>query len=114
MDSSGNLYSTTDLGGANSAGTVFELTPPATAGGDWTESILWSFGNGTDGSHPQAGLLMDTSGNLYGTTFDGGAFATASTPGGTVFELTPNGAGWTNPSSGTLETETTAPNACPI
>jgi uncharacterized repeat protein (TIGR03803 family) len=94
MDSNGNLYSTTDLGGANSAGTVFELMPPSSAGGDWTESILWSFGSGTDGNGPVAGLIMDANGNLFGTTGGGGAFASQSQQGGTVFELTPNGAGW--------------------
>ena len=56
MDKSGNLYGTTQHGGAYAAlqpgGTVFELTPPSTSGGNWTESVLWSFGNGTDGSYP--------------------------------------------------------------
>ena len=51
MDASGNLYGTTGSGGVNDRrGTVFELTPPATSGESWTESILWSFGSGTDGS----------------------------------------------------------------
>ena len=97
MDSSGNLYGTTAYGGAYGesilAGTVFELTPPSTSGGNWTESILWSFGNGTDGSHPVAGLIMDQGGNLYGTTFGGGAYGR-----GTVFKLTPpstSGGSWT-------------------
>lgn len=97
-DIKGNLYGTTDMGGTDNGGTVFELTPPSTPGGDWAESILWSFGIGADGMHPQAGLIMDMSGNLYGTTFDGGAFASPSQPGGTVFELKPPamaGGSWT-------------------
>ena len=51
---------------------MFELTPPSTSGGNWTESILWSFGGGTDGNYPYAGLIMDAEGNLYGTTALGG------------------------------------------
>ena len=58
--------------------------------GSWTESVLHSF-NGNDGYHPPAGLIFDAAGNLYGTTYYGGAHDT-----GTVFELTPNGDGsWT-------------------
>jgi uncharacterized repeat protein (TIGR03803 family) len=90
MDKSGNLYGTTAHGGAYGGGTVFELTPPSSNGSAWTESILWSFGNGTDGIDPEAGLIMDKSGNLYGTTSIGGANgASASAGGGIVFELTP-------------------------
>jgi uncharacterized repeat protein (TIGR03803 family) len=96
-DSSGNLYGTTKLGGRYggfaSGGTVFKLTPPSRSGGKWTESVLWSFGNGTDGAEPRAGLIMDSSGNLYGTTAQGGADTD-----GTVFELTPpskSGGSWT-------------------
>ena len=62
MDSSGNLYGTTAGGGANRDGTVFEL-----AQGSGTITTLASF-NGTNGATPQAGLIMDSSGNLYGTT----------------------------------------------
>ena len=73
MDASGNLYGTTSKGGrygtsSGGYGTVFELTPPSTSGGNWTESVLWSFGNGSDGATPEAGLVVDNSGNLYGTT----------------------------------------------
>ena len=76
MDSSGNLYGTTGQGGASGDGTVFEL-----AKGSSTITTLASF-NGSDGDNPRAGLIMDSSGNLYGTTRDGGANGY-----GTVFEL---------------------------
>src|ERR1017187_1221490 len=78
FDGAGNLYGTT-LGGQG--GSVFELTP--TAGGGWTEKVLHSFGNGTDGEDPQAGLIFDAAGNLYGTTYLGGTYY----QWGTVFEL---------------------------
>ncbi len=97
-DASGNFYSTTGNGGAYGRGTVFELTPPSTSGGTWSESILWSFHGGTDGAFPTADLIMDKSGNLYGTTQQGGPYASASNPGGAVFELTPpstTGGKWT-------------------
>ncbi len=67
MDSSGNLYGTTDEGGADNDGTVFEL-----AKGSGTITTLASF-NGSNGENPVAGLIMDSSGNLYGTTAYGGA-----------------------------------------
>jgi uncharacterized repeat protein (TIGR03803 family) len=92
-DPSGNLYGTTSYGGVYGYGTVFELSPKA--GGGWTENVLHSFNDdGTDGFYPFAGLILDSEGNLYGTTSDGPAGATAS--GGTVFELMPAGGGsWT-------------------
>jgi uncharacterized repeat protein (TIGR03803 family) len=86
MDSSGNLYGTTSEGGGSSVcnlggcGTVFELVK---TGGTYTEKVLHSFtGSGGDGLHPVGALVMDSSGNLYGTTSGGGA-----TGYGTVFEL---------------------------
>jgi uncharacterized repeat protein (TIGR03803 family) len=90
FDAAGNLYGTTSAGGngtgckvENGCGTVFELTPNAT--GNWTEKVLHTFNeNGRDGVIPDAGLIFDARGNLYGTTFGGG-----SHDGGTVFELTP-------------------------
>jgi uncharacterized repeat protein (TIGR03803 family) len=89
VDASGNLYGTTQLGGAYDAGTVFELTPEA--GGGWTETLLYSFGYlRPDGYSPTSGLIFDAAGNLYGTTFEGGAYGL-----GTVFELSPQeGGGW--------------------
>src|ERR1022692_937488 len=90
IDAAGNLYGTTSQGGTYAKGTVFELMP--SAGGDWTEKVLYSFSNdGTDGTHPVAGLLFDGAGNLYSTTYGGGTYNK-----GTVFELTPAaGGGWT-------------------
>jgi uncharacterized repeat protein (TIGR03803 family) len=88
LDANGNLYGTTTFGGGSCAfsisgcGIVFELTP---ANGLWTESILHHFA-GTDGLLPQAGLVFDTQGNLYGTTSNGGS---GSCSCGTVFELSP-------------------------
>jgi uncharacterized repeat protein (TIGR03803 family) len=90
FDAAGNIYGTTSSGGAFGKGTVFELTPQA--GGGWTENVLYSFGNGTDGAGPSvSGLIFDAAGNLYGTTYGGGIYRA-----GTVFELTPQaGGGWT-------------------
>jgi uncharacterized repeat protein (TIGR03803 family) len=101
MDSKGNLYGTTMLGGANSNGTsqgngtVFELTPNGSGG--WTETILHSF-NGTDGTWPTSGLILDAAGNLYGTTRIYGLNYPNFTGYGTVFELSPPkkiGGAWT-------------------
>ncbi len=87
FDKNGNLYSTTYGGGAHGKGTVFELSP---SGGSWTKTVLYSF-KGSDGNGPLAGLVFDTTGNLYGTTGRGG-----SSDKGVVFELTPSSKGpWT-------------------
>jgi uncharacterized repeat protein (TIGR03803 family) len=98
FDAAGNLYGTTAFAGAYGAGTVFELTPAG--GGSWTETVLHNFNhNGTDGAYPAAGLVFDASGNLYGTTSQGGTFDCGGHPDygcGTVFELSPTpGGGWT-------------------
>jgi uncharacterized repeat protein (TIGR03803 family) len=88
FDSLGNLYGTTVDGGANSGGTVFKLSPGAN--NTWTETVLWSFGF-PDGNTPYAGVTLDASGNVYGTTTAGGPNG-----GGTVFELVPGSNGtWT-------------------
>src|ERR1700685_4041250 len=80
-DGSGNLYGTTYEGGAHSFGEVFELV---NSNGTWTENVIYSFlGSGSnDGAYPFAGLVFDKAGNLYGTTYQGGASSQ-----GTVFEL---------------------------
>ena len=83
FDANGNLYGTTIGGGAYNYGTVFELSPPSGGSGLWAETILWSFGSGTDGHYPEASLIFHKDGNLYGTTSYGGAY------GGTLFVLTP-------------------------
>jgi len=90
MDSKGNLYGTTYLGGQG--GVVFRLTP--STHGLWKETVLHSFSNnGTDGYAPYAGVVLDKSGNLYGTTTGGGD---STLPSGIVFMLTPTTKGeWT-------------------
>ena len=89
MDAAGKLYGTTAQGGTSGNGTVFRLSPPAVQGGPWTESVLYSFGTGSDGAVPVAGVTLDAAGNLYGTTSAGGAYTY-----GTVFQLTPGNV-WT-------------------
>lgn len=86
LDAAGNLYGTAGYGAAG-AGVVYELTP--SADGAWTETILYSFLGDNDGSGPQGGVVFDQEGNLYGTTRYGG-----SHNGGTIFQLTPSGGGW--------------------
>jgi len=83
FDPAGNLYGVTQAGGAYNKGTVFELSPSKDG---WTETVLYSFTGGTDGSEPVGGLTIDTSGNLYGTTESGGDQLVQC---GTVFELAP-------------------------
>jgi uncharacterized repeat protein (TIGR03803 family) len=87
MDAAGNLFGTTTYGGSSNClvdigvdgcGTVFELVKSSTG---YTENVLYAF-TGFDGAYPLAGLLMDSSGNLYGTTSGGGAYGA-----GEVFEL---------------------------
>ena len=81
-DKQGNLYGTTVYGGPYRGGTIFKLTPTG------TESILYSFGAYSgDGLYPNAQLVRDGKGNLYGTTYNGGAHSL-----GTVFKLDMNGA----------------------
>ena len=94
FDSAGNLFGITSNGGIycspfQGCGTVFELSPAQ--GGGWTETVLHSFGDGTDGDTPVAPLILDSAGNFYGTTNAGGVGVAY----GTVFELSPAlGGGW--------------------
>jgi uncharacterized repeat protein (TIGR03803 family) len=69
VDKTGAVYGTTDVGGRRGYGTVFKLSRKA---GRWKETILHNFANDTGGSNPAAGVVMDKSGNLYGTTVGGG------------------------------------------
>jgi uncharacterized repeat protein (TIGR03803 family) len=89
---SGAGYGTTELGGDQSAcgagcGTVYKLTY---TGGQWTETVIYSFAGGADGAQPTGGVIFDDRGNLFGTTYQGGQYGY-----GTVFELTPSNGGWT-------------------
>jgi uncharacterized repeat protein (TIGR03803 family) len=91
MDTAGNLYGTTEAGGAESCcGVVFEV--PAGGG---SESVLYSFRGGSDGQWPVAGVVRESKGNLYGTTEAGGGDrckrALFGDGCGTVFKLTPRG-----------------------
>lgn len=80
-DRQGNIYGTTSAGGTANAGTVFQMTKSED---NWTETPVYSFLGGTsDGSVPFNGVVMDSNGNLFGTTLDGGMYGY-----GTVFELT--------------------------
>ena len=83
IDTNGNLYGTTFNGGAHNLGTIFKLT--RTSSGQFSASILHSF-SGADGAHPLSRVALDASGNLYVTTFAGGAHGL-----GAVFEMQPTG-----------------------
>ncbi len=89
FDRAGNLYGTTGQGGAAmcSCGTVFELRP--SPNGTWTEQVLHSFADGSDGATPIGGLVLDAAGNLYGTASAGTSYG-----GGVVFEVYRSGIGW--------------------
>jgi uncharacterized repeat protein (TIGR03803 family) len=85
LDTAGNIFGATAYGGAyssvNNGGTVYELVRGA---GGFTEKVLHSYGNGSDGDVPESTLLFDAAGNIYGTTLGGGTYGY-----GTVFELKP-------------------------
>ena len=91
MDSAGNLYGTTANGGRsgcpNGCGVVFKLAPDGSGG--YTESTLYRFRGGSDGAYPSGSLIMDSAGNLYGTTTHGGN----RYGDGVVFKLAPDGSG---------------------
>ena len=105
FDKAGNLYGVTNEGGSTcpspGCGTVFQLAPPTQKGESWTETIIHGF-NGTDGSIPVGGAIIDGNSNLYGTTAYGGS-GTCLLFGdnvgcGVVYELSPptkKGGQWT-------------------
>ena len=80
FDSNGNMYGTTAEGGANNEGIIWKIT---SAG---VYSDIHDFGSGTDGKFPQAGVTIDSSGNLYGTALSGGVNGF-----GMVWEITSTG-----------------------
>ncbi|HKS72568.1 MAG TPA: choice-of-anchor tandem repeat GloVer-containing protein [Terriglobales bacterium] len=93
LDQAGNLYGTTSNGGTYGNGTVFELMPTSNG---WQESVLYSFRGHGDGKWPYPGLVMDSTGNLYGVGFEGGPkYSPDCINGGcgVVFELSPAGGG---------------------
>jgi len=87
-DSAGNLYNATQDGGAFNYGQIFQLTP---SGGNWIYTDLHDFTGGSDGGNPIGGVIVDSSGNVYGTAWFGGAnlCGGGSYSCGTVWEITP-------------------------
>ena len=81
-DAKGNLYGTTSSNGAGHSGVVYELVHQPD--GSYSQTTLYAFTGGDDGGNPQAGLLRDAKGHLFGTTYAGGASGQ-----GVVFELIP-------------------------
>ncbi len=109
LGAKGNLYGTTTGGGSQyncpivgmyGCGVVFELSPPHNPGGTWTETVLYNFcsmfsgTNCLDGYTPQAPLVFDAQGNLYGTSDGGNGHAPGGSGGGMVFELSPAAGVW--------------------
>lgn len=86
IDAAGNLYGTTEAGGSFTNGVAYKLS---LVGSTWTETVLHVFGSGVDGQNPVGDLIMDPSGNIYGTTIYGG-----TNRGGTVFELSFSNGAW--------------------
>ncbi len=90
LDSTGNLYGALSMGTLNGSGSVFELTP---SGGGWRATTLHPFDAATR-TGPVADITMDSSGNIYGTTYGGGSSCTPEACG-TIFQLARSGGGWT-------------------
>jgi len=89
----GVLFGTTEGGGTTGAGVVYELVPPATKGGAWTENVLYNFESSSGGIYPSGGVTLTSGGALYGCLL----FGTTS-DGGVVYKLAPpavSGDPWT-------------------
>lgn len=84
MNNKGVVYGTAGGGGSRGYGVIFRLEPPAELGGAWKESILYRFTGGSDGAYPFAGVVLDSTNSVYGTTYD-----YESSSAGTVFRLSP-------------------------
>lgn len=102
-DKYGNLFGTTYLGGGQACGslgcgTVYMLQPPPPGQNHWVETVVHGFAGGADGSGPEGSVLIDATGNLFGTTSSGGSSTcSGGAPGcGIVFELSPPSKGQTN------------------
>jgi uncharacterized repeat protein (TIGR03803 family) len=84
-DAGSVIYGTAEGGGISNHGNVFRLVRTSQG---WKGTVLHSFGQGTDGWYPDAAVISDKKGNLYGTTSEGGLYGW-----GTVFEMSPTGGG---------------------
>ena len=102
LDVAGNVYGTTAYGGSGpctlfgstvGCGMVYEMVPPKTKNGAWTEKVLYSFLGNKDGQFPIGDLVFDKAGNLYGATQFGGGYGSCDAPFyqhcGTIFKLIP-------------------------
>ncbi len=87
IDNQGNLYGVTQCDGYFEKGSVFKLTPAV--GGGWNYSDLHDFDGGPDGGYPAAAVALDASGNIYGTTSQGGNNSACDRGCGVVWEITP-------------------------
>ena len=80
-DTGGSLYGMAPYGGQHGHGVVFKLSE---SGGQWSETVLHAFAAGSDGDFPQGAVVLDSAGNVYGTTQGGGTYGQ-----GVVYEVTP-------------------------
>ena len=87
VDVAGNLYGVTETGGANAVGTVFKMS--RAQNGQWNFTTLYAFQGQPDAAFPYGGVILDSAGNLYGTTYFGGVNGL-----GSVFRLHPVNGGW--------------------
>jgi uncharacterized repeat protein (TIGR03803 family) len=120
IDPNGNLYGTTATGGKNGSGIAYELAPPAQSGGDWTETVIYNFGDtpaagGSPGITGQGGtVILDDKGNLYGTAGGGVSDVNGVLAAGVVYELSPpeSGSGeWTAQALYTFLNDSSEPTA---